>query len=170
MKQLLVKVVELPAVALFANIIPWRSEGKPITKFCVVPELFVMPTPLIVSVNPGLAVMVYGFVAAEVKMMPLTSVCSDIETLVVFERPKVAVSAGPLGTSIGVQLAAVFQSPEMGSRSHWALIPYVTAGMRNTREQRIAVRISVFIVISLGLASMREITKRTGPRLALWNA
>lgn len=54
--------------------------------------------------------------------MPLTSVSVDIETSVVLERPKVAVSAGPLGTAFAVQLAAVFQSPEMGSRSHWALV------------------------------------------------
>jgi hypothetical protein len=51
----------LPAVALFEN----RSVPglKPlgslaITKFCVIPELFVTPTPLMVRVNPGLAVMV----------------------------------------------------------------------------------------------------------------
>jgi len=60
-------------------------------------------------------------VAAAVKVMPLTSVFAEIETLVVFDRANVAMSAGPLGTPIGVQLAAVFQSPEIGSRSHWAL-------------------------------------------------
>ena len=57
-----------------------------------------------------------------VKMMLLTSVLLEIETSMVLERPNVAMSAGPLGTPIGVQLAAVFQSPEVGSRSHWALI------------------------------------------------
>jgi hypothetical protein len=95
-----------------------------VTKFCVVPELFVIPTPLIVSVNNGmgLTVMVYGFVAAAVNVMPLTSVFAEIEPLVIFERAKAAGSAGPLGTPMGVQLAAVFQSPEMGSRSHWELI------------------------------------------------
>jgi hypothetical protein len=81
-------------------------------------------------------------------MMPLTSVFAEIETSVVCERPNVATSAGPLGTAIGVQLPAVFQSPETGSRSHWVLTAYVTLGTRNIREQRIAVRISVFIVIS----------------------
>ena len=35
---------------------------------------------------------------------------------------KIAIFAGPLGIPFGVQFAAVFQSPEMGSRSHWALI------------------------------------------------
>ena len=53
--------------------------------------------------------------------MPLTSVFAEIETLVVFETANVAISAGPLGTVIGVQLAAVFQSPEPGLRSHVAL-------------------------------------------------
>ena len=61
-------------------------------------------------------------------MMLLTSVFAEIETSVVCERPNVAISIGPLGTPIGVQLAAVFQSPEIGSRSHWVLIAYVTAG------------------------------------------
>src|SRR4026207_1687760 len=96
-------------------------------------------------------------------MMPLTSGFAEIEPSVVFERPNVAVSAGPLGTSFGVQLAAVFQSPEMGSRSHWALIAYVTLGTRNIREQRIAARISVFISNLRVWLSMREITKRDGP-------
>src|SRR4029453_17509882 len=91
--------------------------------------------------------------------MPLTSVSAEMETSVFFERAKVATSAGPLGTLIGVQLSAVFQSPEMGSRSHWALIAYVTVGTRNIREQRIAARTSLFIEAISGLLSMREITK-----------
>jgi hypothetical protein len=80
-------------------------------------------------------------------VIPLTSVSSDIDTLVVLERPNVAVSAGPLGTPTGVQLADVFQSPEIGSRSHWALSAYVTLGTRNSREQRIAARIDRFMVL-----------------------
>jgi hypothetical protein len=84
--------------------------------------------------------------------MPLTSVSAEIETSVVCESPNVAVSAGPLGTPFGVQLSAVFQSPEMGSRSHCALIAYVTLGTSNIREQRIAVRTSLFIEVIPGLA------------------
>src|SRR6266487_2175675 len=76
--------------------------------------------------------------------MPSTTVSFDIEMSVVLERPKVAVSAGPLGTPF-VQLSTVFQSPEMGSIAHWVLIAYVTVGIRNSRKQRIAARISVFI-------------------------
>ena len=40
---------------------------------------------------------------------------------VVFERANVAVSADPLGTVAGLQFVAVFQSPELGLRSHVAL-------------------------------------------------
>ena len=79
-----------------------------------------MPVPLRVIARLGLAVMVYAE-AAEVNLMPLTSVFAEIETLVVLERAKVAVSVDPLGTVAGVQLAAVFQSPEPGLRSHSAV-------------------------------------------------
>ena len=55
----LVKLVEFPAVALFVkNIVPAPAPFVSVTKFCVVPELLVMPGPLIVSVVCGLAVMV----------------------------------------------------------------------------------------------------------------
>src|SRR5439155_12468578 len=120
---LLVNIVEVPAVALLVKTISPNSPFAPtvVMKCCVLPELFVMPVPLILSVKGALAVMVYGFVAAAVKVMPLTSVFAEIETLVVFDRANVAMSAGPLGTPIGVQLAAVFQSPEVGLRFHCAL-------------------------------------------------
>ncbi len=57
---LLVKMMEDPAVALLVKNIRPRlpAPSTAVTKFCVVPELFVMPTPLIVRVNPGSAVMV----------------------------------------------------------------------------------------------------------------
>ncbi len=54
-------------------------------------------------------------------MMPLTSVSAEIETLVIFEKANVAISAGPLGTVVGVQFSAVFQSADVGFRFHWAL-------------------------------------------------
>jgi hypothetical protein len=84
--------------------------------------------------------------------MPSTSVLAEMETSVVLERPNVAISAGPLGIPFGVQLAAVFQSPEIGSRFHWALLAYVTLGTRNIRAQRIAATISVFIGVISGFA------------------
>jgi hypothetical protein len=52
---LLVKTLELPAVALLVNRI---SPPRAVTKFCAIPELFMMPAPLIVSFNPELAVIV----------------------------------------------------------------------------------------------------------------
>jgi len=48
-------------------------------------------------------------------------VFAEMEGLLVLEGEKVATSAGPLGTVIGVQLLAVFQSPEVGLTSHVAL-------------------------------------------------
>ena len=113
------KEVPLPAVALFAKrIIPTRFDASTaVTKFCAAPELFVMPTPLMVNVKAGRAVMVKGLRRAfESNTMPLTSVLAEIERSVVLDKSKKAVSAGPLGTVAGVQFAAVFQSPEPGLR------------------------------------------------------
>jgi hypothetical protein len=55
---LLIKMMEVPAVVLLVKTICPRlpAPSTPVTNFCVVPELFVMP--LRVSVKPGLAVMV----------------------------------------------------------------------------------------------------------------
>ena len=53
--------------------------------------------------------------------MPLTLVLAEIDRPVVLDKPKKAVSAGPFGTVVGVQLAALFQSPEAGLRPHIAL-------------------------------------------------
>ena len=46
--------------------------------------------------------------------MPLTSVKAEKVRLVVLETSKVAVSAGPLGTVIGVQFADLFQTLLIG--------------------------------------------------------
>src|SRR5207248_1989634 len=57
---LLVKEVMLPAVALLLNnispLLPAPSTA--VTKFCVIPELLVMPVPLRVNVTVGLTVIV----------------------------------------------------------------------------------------------------------------
>src|SRR5437868_6847325 len=118
----MIKKVPLPAVALFLknNLIALGATEGAATKFCVVPELFEMPTPLRVSVKPEPTVIV-KLLAPGAKVIPSTIVFSELETVVVFERPNVAVSAEPFGTVAGVQLAGVFQSPEPGLRSHWAL-------------------------------------------------
>jgi len=118
----MVKKVPLPAVALFLknNLIALAAPEGAATKFCVVPELFVMPVPLSVSEKLGLAVIVKLLAPGE-KVMPSTVVFAEIEMAVVFEVAKVAVSADPLGAVAGVQFIAVFQSPEPGLRSHVAL-------------------------------------------------
>jgi hypothetical protein len=78
-------------------------------------------------------------------MIPLTSVDAEMETLVTFEEPNVAVSEGSLGIVIGVQLAAVFQSPEVGLRSHVAL-PALTAVADDMRRPNvITAKVNFFI-------------------------
>jgi hypothetical protein len=62
----------------------------------MLPELFVMPTPLIVSLNEGLAVIVNAL-APELNAMPFTSVSAEMETPLVLEDANAAVSEGPLG-------------------------------------------------------------------------
>ena len=119
---LFVNTVMLPAVALL------KKEIDPlppppltaVTKFWEIPELLVMPVPLMVSVNVGLAVIVKALPDG-LKTMLFTSVLAESETPVIVDRPKVAVSAELLGTVAGVQLAAVFQSPVPGAVSHVAL-------------------------------------------------
>jgi hypothetical protein len=56
-----------------------------------------------------------------VNTRPARSTSLEIETLVVFEGPKVAVSVMPLGTVAGVQLLAVFQSLDAGFNFQVAL-------------------------------------------------
>jgi len=82
-------------------------------------------------------VIVYGFVAARVNVMAATvSHCvtggEEMKTLVVFERPNVAVFEEPFGTVIGAQSAGVFQSSERGLRFHVAL-PAWLARMENIK-------------------------------------
>ena len=123
MPPFVVKKVLLPAVALLLNNILSALMPKPegaATKFSVVPESFVMPTPVRVSVKPEPAVIV-KLLAPGAKVIPSTIVFAEIEMAVVFETAKVAVSADPLGTVAGIQLVAVFQSPDPGLRSHVGL-------------------------------------------------
>ena len=82
-----------------------------------------MPAPLTVSaIAPfaGLGVMVNAL-APGLKTMLFTSIEAVIETSVLLETPKVAISFGPFGTVAGVQFAAVFQSPLVGLRFQVAL-------------------------------------------------
>jgi hypothetical protein len=67
-----------------------------------------MPTPLSVKEKVALAVIVNGLAPA-LNTMPLTSVLAEMKGALFCDLSNVAVSAGPLGTVIGVQFRAVFQ-------------------------------------------------------------
>jgi hypothetical protein len=90
------------------------------TKFCTIPELFVIPV-LMVNMNVGLAVIVNAL-APELNVMLSTVVFAEIETPVILEVANVAVSPdAALGAVPVFQLAPVFQLPELGVASHVAL-------------------------------------------------
>jgi hypothetical protein len=61
-------------------------------------------------------------------------------TNVVLETPNVAVSAGPLGTVVGAQLAAVFQSAVFGDACHVALSAKVVLSVENKSASTAAAR------------------------------
>src|SRR2546430_12549302 len=84
------------------------------------PELLVMPVPLMVNVKVGLAVIVNAL-APELNTMTFTSVLADRETAVVLEVAKKAMSDGPLGGPPAVQFVAGVQSPVAGLANHVAL-------------------------------------------------
>jgi hypothetical protein len=80
----------------------------------------VIPAPLKLTGKNPFPVIVKEL-APEVKVIPSTVVSAEMETFVMFDMPNVAVSVVPFGTVVGVQFAGVFQSPELGLRSHVAL-------------------------------------------------
>ena len=92
------------------------------------PELLLTPAPVIENNVLALAVIVKALAPA-LNTIPLTSVTADTKGLVAFEVPNVAVSNGPLGTVIGLQLLAVFQSP-VGRLSFHVALPAWAAGMK----------------------------------------
>src|SRR5262245_60127973 len=104
MSPVLVKAVKLPAVALFVEFITVGPE----TKFWTTPELFVMPAPLMVNAKKGLVIV--NALAPGLNTMALTSVVCEMTGRFTLEVPNVAVSAGPLGGPLAIQLAALFQS------------------------------------------------------------
>src|SRR5262245_43721585 len=123
-----VRTVPSPALAAFTNsIIPLLppTEGATV-RFCVTPELLLIPGPLMVNVTPvetgsGSAVML-KLLAPGLNTISATSVITA-ENLrpVTLDPAKVATSVGPFGTVAGVQLTAVFQSPVVGLRFQVAL-------------------------------------------------
>jgi hypothetical protein len=76
--------------------------------------------PLMVSVSMGLGVIVNAL-APGLNTIPFTSVLAEREMLVVLDVANVAVSDELSGMVDGVQLLAVFQSPEPGLVFHVAL-------------------------------------------------
>src|SRR4030095_6297200 len=96
------------------------------------PEVFVIPKPLRMSelslpcaLDNGLTVMVKALAPGS-KIIPSTIVFDETKTSVVLEKAKVAISATPFGTVVGVQLVDVFQSPETGLISQGALPAWLT--------------------------------------------
>src|SRR5215471_17705166 len=85
------------------------------TKFCMVPELFAIPTPERVRDCFARVVMVKALAPA-LNTMLFTSVARVTKMAVVLERSKVAVSVDPFGTVFGIQLIGVFQSELVGLR------------------------------------------------------
>ena len=128
--EVVVKTVRSPAVALFVN---WITPGGPkpypplATKFCMISELLLIPTPLIRKVEgnePKLIAVIVNGLAPALNIMALTSkVPSSRSTLVILEAANVAVSPGPKGIVAGVQLEAMNQRPLAGLRFHVALPP-----------------------------------------------
>lgn len=120
--------------AVGKNISPGLSAemGYSVTKFCVSPELFVMPTPLIIKNDVNEeddSTVRVNTLAPTLNIMPLTPIGellprSSTLTSVVFETSNVAVSVGPLGMVSGIQFVGNAKPSQMllvGSRSHVAL-------------------------------------------------
>ena len=83
------------------------------------PELFVMPTPLMVNEKKGLVIV--NALAPGLNTMPLTSVVPEMTGRLILEVANVAVFVEPLGGPPAVQLAALFQSVLAGPANQVAL-------------------------------------------------
>jgi hypothetical protein len=90
------------------------------TNLCAIPELFVIPVPLMVNVRAERAAIV-NLLAPALNTMPFTSVSREMETRVIVDTSKVAMSDGPFGGPPAVQFAAVPQDPVAGLANHVAL-------------------------------------------------
>src|SRR5436305_1188696 len=96
---------------------------------CTIPELLTTPSPEKVNEGPDTSAMENEYALAPgSKIMRSTSSTGPAVTWVRFEIPKVAMSSGPLGTVVGVQLVAVLQSPLVGFRFQVALPPTAQIG------------------------------------------
>lgn len=113
-------VVRVPAVALLLKFIVASPTCPPISKFCMMPELFSIPLPMSDRL-PLVPMVMVNALALELNVMLSTRTFSRVETSVTLETSKVAISLGPLGTVCGIQFAAVFQSGLTGLRFQVAL-------------------------------------------------
>jgi len=158
--------------AVEKNIEPPSTLGAPAatTKFWIIPELFVTSVPekskraCAPLKRLGTLVIVYGFEAARVNVIPLTSVGAETETPVVFERRSVR---WPIGNSIWRPVVSCVPIARDGIE-----IPLGTdrvgSGWKK-EHQKAANRChdKCFHRSNLRL-SMREITKRAAPTLTVW--
>jgi hypothetical protein len=93
---------------------------------CETPELFVTPAPLIVRTAPFGAVPITYALAPDWKIISATSMSIANEMILLLETPKVAVSLGPFGNVVGVQLLGLIQSSSTGLRFQVALPAWVS--------------------------------------------
>ena len=101
-----------------------------------------MPAPLMVNVGevPG-AFMIVNALAPGLNTMPLTSALNAMKGLLLLEDANVAVSAGPLGTVVSVQLVAVNQSPVAGLAFQVALPAKLLLAVERTSVRIAAMRV-----------------------------
>lgn len=104
-------------------------------RLCPAPELLVTPTPLIVNVSGALAKTANEFAPGS-KTISLTSVSLDIETTLWLLVSNMATSFGPLGTIIGDQFAASFQSPDSGLVDHVAVVAKAGSTTKKTLRDK----------------------------------
>jgi hypothetical protein len=144
----LVSATPLPTVALLEKTKkPRRPEAglTAVMKFCVLPELLMIPAPLMVRVNPGLA-MIAKLLAPAPNVIVLTWVLAEMETPVVADWANVAALCGLLGTTGGAQFMAVFQSPLIAFGLQVALPPWTVWRL----SSKMKVRASEFRIFDIG--------------------
>src|SRR5262249_44049540 len=93
----------------------------------------------------------------------------EVKMPVILEKPKVAVSFGPLGTVAGVQLGAVFQSPFVGLRFHVALPAKAVLAARTRNGSNSAARMEAGALIRRckGIISLISLPRNELQRLCL---
>ena len=92
---------------------------------------------VVLAVDEALTVIVKAL-APELNTMPSTSVSAEMDTPVVLEVAKKAVSDGPLGGPPVVQFVAVFQSPVAGLANHVALPAWLLFGVESRSGRMVA--------------------------------